>query len=238
MDSPIIEKIRKLHALAERAGTEHEAAVAAARVAELCLKHQLELGAVLIEERETEASTSYFTHKGTWRSFRNDLCAAVCILLDVAHYHSQSGIHERWCYIDLQWHVVFYGLKANVEAAVPTYKYLLETVARMTREAVSRGAVDTDHASKRSFQLGCAYRIKQEARELAAQAARANRSSQEAQMVIRVGKELKERHAKEMRLRNFRRSHGDMTDEAAFQVGYDAAGDVNLQKPRSARLLE
>lgn len=236
MDQSITDKIRKLHALAERAGTEHEAALAAARVAELCRKHQLELGTVLLEKTEKEASTAWITHKGCWRSYRNDLCRAVCVLLDVDYYRSRYGDYFlKWSF-GIEWTVTFYGLKDSVGASVPTYEFLLKTVARLLREAVRDGRVAKDARSRNGFRIGCAKRIYREAYKFAVEAAKANKASSEAQALTILGDRLKDEFRKEMNLRPLRRTASE-PDWEAWSAGYDAGGNVDLRRTRRKRLL-
>jgi Protein of unknown function (DUF2786) len=238
MDSPIIEKIRKLHALAERAGTEHEAAVAAARVAELCRKHQLELGSVLIEEQEKEASRCWIAYKGSWRSYRSNLADAVCELLDLDWYRARHGFYDPWWHNRSfcgSWLIVFYGLKANTQAAEPTYRYFEKTISGMLRKARKAGLVEKGGRATRSFRMGCAQRIRDAARTAAAESAKANHSK-ETQALTRFSKKLKEELAQKLGLRPMYSNRWCSTDDNAFSVGYAAASKVNLR--RSERLLE
>jgi hypothetical protein len=236
LDSPIIDKIRKLHALAERAGTEHEAAVAAARVADLCRKHQLELGTVLIQAQETEASRCWIEFGGSWRSYRGDLADAVCELLDLDWYRSRSGYYDFYFRsFHGSWDMVFYGLKANVEAAEPTYRYFEKTISRMLRTARKSGSIGENGRALRSFRMGCARRIYEEARKIAAETAKANRS-EENQELAHLSESLKAKLAQKLGLRSMRGHYWPSTDHRAFSAGYAAAARMNLR--RSERLLE
>lgn len=236
MDS-IIEKIRKLHALAVRAGTEHEAAVAAARVAELCQKHQLELGTILIQEQEKEASRVWIEFAGSWRRYRSDLADAVCELLDLDWYRSRAGYYDFYFHsFHGSWDIVFYGLKASVEAAEPTYRYFEKTIARMLRNARSGGLIEKNARAARSFRMGCARRIYEEAKRAAAASTKANQSK-ESQELTRLGDELKKTLAEKLKLRPMRSRHShSRTDYEAFGEGYSAAAKMNLR--RSERLLK
>lgn len=117
--NPIIEKIRKLQALAERAGTEAEAANAAARVRELLEKHNLDMGAIQLEaEPGTER---HVLVNGIRRGHLNVLARACCSLFDVEMFWTKLPKHRGW-------HAAFIGLGANVEAACITFDWLLESV--------------------------------------------------------------------------------------------------------------
>ena len=234
LDSAIIDKIRKLHALAERAGTEHEAALAAARVAELCLRHHLELGAVLIAQQETRASFTRIPHGGFWQVHRTSLSHAVKTLLDVNWYRSHAPFVDRRRLHG--YYVVFYGLKANVEAAALTYRYLDESAEAMLKDARRKGLLAKGVRANRSFRIGCAARILHETEKLAQKTKKARAKSKESQAIVALSDELKRRFADDLRLKNIphRRS---TRDYEAYAAGYAAGARVNLHGARPDRLL-
>src|ERR1035441_7873849 len=112
-ENPIIEKIRKLQALADRAGTEGEAAAAASRVAELCRKHHLDIGTAILSKEETEASES---KKGTmsqaWSAHWNTLNKACEMLFNVGAYRTKLYRKFKKDGYDYSWEyaLVFFGL--------------------------------------------------------------------------------------------------------------------------------
>src|SRR5437868_5932982 len=126
----ILDKIRKLQALSERATTEAEAALAAARVQELVTKHNLDLGAVLLKEdpgAQMEAGEA-------WKRLAyhaQSLAEACALMFDVLFFFRGSKMFGH--------RFVFIGLTDNVQAACITYEYLYASVDALARGAKNAG---------------------------------------------------------------------------------------------------
>ena len=124
----IIEKIRKLQALSERAGTEAEAACAAQKIAELCHAHNLEIGVATLIEEEQSASESQHVHgSAVWQAHWSSLGKACDALFNVGHYRKNvnevvKNTSGMVLGANKQQAIVFYGLRANVESAILAYE--------------------------------------------------------------------------------------------------------------------
>ncbi len=115
----ILEKLRKLEALRQRAGTEQEAATASLRIQEILQKHNLDIGVLELQQEEGTELPAGPT-KRTLPDHWPILAHAVNELLDVESFCRGSD-RKGWQYS-------FIGLKANVEAACLTFPYLIEAV--------------------------------------------------------------------------------------------------------------
>lgn len=225
--NPIIEKIRKLQALAERATTEAEAAVAATRVQELLAKHNLELGSVALSEDpggEQEVGRGW----GRLPSHAVSLARACQWLFDVMFYFRGSRIGG--------YRFVFIGIQANVEAACITYEYLLASVDALTRGAKSEGLIYGAEEFL-AFRIGAADRIRELAREHKAQTVAANPSYGE---LVHIGDAVARRlhDAKQFSGSSRGGSGGFMSyGNSGYDLGYEQGSRVDLHGARTNRLL-
>lgn len=239
--SSILEKIRKIHALAERAGTEAEAANAAQRVADLCRQHNLDIGVATLQEEETKATEAIHAHKGgKWQAHWSYLALACDKLFDVAHYRGTEGraiknaagvVTGREVVTVLH----FYGLRANVASAVVTYEYLLASVEAMLESHL----IDSDLSGAsdyRSFRIGCADRIDDEA-AIVKQTVALIAPSEESTAVVRLGNQLIHAHHKALGLRSSGSRAAGAGSRDAYSAGYAAGGRVDIHGARTSRML-
>jgi hypothetical protein len=168
VDQSIISKLQKLHALAERAGTEHEAAVAAQRVAELLAKHNLDIG-VLEKKEEQKGTSQSLEYTNRLLAYDVTLAHAVCEMLDCEVYINHRKIRRPYKHggykIGLQRRLVFVGLKSNVEAAIATHKYFQDSSWNMLDKRFRAGQVKGNRECY-SYRMGLADRILEECRNL------------------------------------------------------------------------
>jgi hypothetical protein len=224
----IIQKIRKLHALAERASTEAEAALAAARVQDLLTKYNLDLGEVVLKEDPggtMEAGRA-------WRRIpehASTLAIACNDIFDVLHYlqgHPSRG-----------WRFVFIGLRTNVEAAALTYEYLVESIEALVQGAKRR---DLIHGSEEflAFRLGASMRIRELARERKVQTMAADPRYGE---LVHIGKALAQSLHQAIKFEFVRGSGfgGFMNvGSTAYSHGYAEGSRVDLTGARTGRMLK
>lgn len=245
-NNAILEKIRKLQALADRAGTEAEAALAAERVAQLCRAHNLEIGAVRIAEEETEASETERHHEGKMQAHWVYLANACIELFGVGYYRSRCAFPRkdtagRVISVREGNKIVFYGLRASVASALVTYEYLLASVESMLEGWIRTGGRPDGAAGLRSFRLGCSERILSEARKVS-NASRAQLAAAPAEVqhetaaLVRVEKSLLAAHAKKMHLRSGGGFSG-ASNGSAYNAGFAAGGRVDLHGARGSRML-
>lgn len=235
----IIDKIQKLSALAERAGTEEEAASAGRKVAELCEKHNLEIGVAKLREDETSATEQSYSFGGRKQSHANGLCNAVEKLFDVGAYQTRRcepvTVNGRVTRGKEETVIVFFGLRANVQSAYMTFEYLMESVEAMLKGWIRAGnrGINED---LRSFRLGCAHRIHEEAKKLVAPKRALQIEGSESLALVRLSNQIVAEHSAKMKLRSSGRSTG-YGSSSAFAAGYAAGGRVDLHGARSNRML-
>lgn len=126
-DEKVIERVRKLMALAT-SSNEHEAAAAAAKAQELMLKYNLQM-AQLEEKPEDVAVQNYFDKDGsaTWRKQLMATIAKTCLCRIV--------IGEAWGAKGRKW--ILFGEPANVEVALYLYEYLSGEIIRLSPRPMS-----------------------------------------------------------------------------------------------------
>lgn len=160
MDS-IIEKVKKLLTMAER-GTEHEAAIAAAKAQSLLMQHNIDLSQIdaagsKAHEQVREWLLETMSRKQIWKG--NLACAIA----------EANFCRMWWLGSDLK----LVGKEHNVQIAHHLYDYLVEAVERVTKAALAaerHHQQDTLNLFSRrawanSFRLGCAHRLCDRLRE-------------------------------------------------------------------------
>lgn len=243
--SGIIEKIQKLQALADRAGTEHEAALAAQRVAELCQQHNLDIGVATLVEEETEASEARYTIPTSHVQAHQGTLAQACDALFNVGSCVQRGRYRRipagpgrFYLSDLGPGVklIFYGLKANVQAALETYRYLEASVESLLHGHIREGHQLKGRADFRSFRMGAAKRIYNEALKARDAVEEHFQTSEESLALVHLGSKLTEEYReRHVRGSGPRRSPARKRDH--YQAGFDAGSKVDLHGARSSRML-
>ena len=221
----ILDKIRKLHALANNAGTEAEAANAASKVADLCFKHNLEIGSIQLEDEEVSASEAIDEFEGNNKRYRYPLSKACEILFNVGCYQRRQGtiVKGKWMRGGA---MVFYGLRANVESALVTYRYFVASVDSMFDGYVNEG----NHAgggNGNSFRHGCARRICDESEKQAEHSNAFISGNTECMAIVHIGDRLVKQHGEKLHLRKTS-SNGSPINHDAYAAGYRAGGRVNL----------
>lgn len=231
MNEAILDKIRKLQALAENAGTEAEAASAAAMVQRLCQQHNLEIGAAQLAVEEVSATEARHDHDSGRYQAHWSSCAAACAdMFGVGVYRdtskkvtTQGG---RVVGTERNIFMVFYGLRASVQSAQVTYQYLLSSVESMLAGWIRTGQTQGGLSERRSFRMGCARRILDEAKKLKA-AQVAQLPTAEVTALVRLENQLVKAHAASLRLRSSGGYHR-ASDGGAYSAGYAAGGRVDL----------
>lgn len=136
---PIIDKIRKLFALSEGAGTEQEAAAALAKAKELMLKYALTMAEVAME-KETVGTTERVIGQMRAPRWKRDLAHVIsyhffCSLL------SRRGLYRS---------VIFVGVGKDCEVAGFVFDYASRTIeqliaGRRDRSSFAKGCVAGFH---------------------------------------------------------------------------------------------
>ena len=238
----IIEKIRKIQALANNAGTEHEAALAAERVAQLCREHNLDIGVATLVEEEKTATEAQREHIGQWQAHYTYLADACENVFHVGRYRKPAGVAVK----DMAGRVIgsrdgqaliFFGLRANVAAAVETYEYLLASVEALLESHIRTGGRLNGASDFRSFRLGCANRIHKEATRIKDASRQLAAQSSECTALIRLENQLIQAHSKKLKLRSRSGSHSGAANKDAYSAGFAAGARVDFHGARTTRMI-
>jgi len=234
-DNSIVKKLQVLQALAERAGTEHEAALAAQKIQELLLKHNLDVGVLKLKKQEGIEMPAGKVKKNPpphWVC----LATAVSELLDVEFFvrTGASNAHD--------WQYYFIGLPANVQAAVATFEHLIFSVEsileKWKKEPSWAGGIgrlwgEYDRKDYAAFRFGAAERIMREIRQ--------SKGHQEAhagsQEVMIIGQSLAKQMKASMKFERVTHVDPDVSDNHhSYLAGFDAGKDVNPHGVTSKRI--
>ena len=155
----IIEKIKKLLALAERGGTEAEAALAAEMAASLALKHNIDLAAVQTGPMPRNYNDVQIAIADKFEQWMANIVGGVAHLHGCKHYFSSR--HDK----SVAWNVI--GRPNTAEAIKLTVEYLVEATKRFNRQAVMGRGLDKvgRQAFRESFRLACSQRLRVRLRE-------------------------------------------------------------------------
>ena len=213
----IIERARKLLALADRNANEHEAALAASKAQALLAEHDLTIECVDVEEAATggihEEAVDTKRRMPSWRR---------TLLHGVTKANGCSSLICRNYYENTVLSIV--GAEADIILARSSYEYLCEVVDRLARKQAH--GMGRSYAA--SFRLGCATRLSVRVRA----EARRYREALEAQgRVTSTGRALvvcKERelaqHMSQYGTSTFRGSVGSSDGYRAGQAAADGVG--------------
>lgn len=237
MDQALLDKIAKLKALADRAGTEAEAASAAAKVAELCERHNIDIGSVRLGVEETEATDGVEGEVGPKKPHTVYLANAVKMLFGVGSYVSyrfEPKVNRGGAVTGSQRITVrhFYGLKANVSGALLTYRYLVASVESLLTGWAREGN-SLARGNGRAFRCGCASRILNIVK--GQQAARPALSG-ESLAIVHLGNVLIQKHAKLLGL-EITSGRNTKHNVDAFGAGWTAGARVDIHGARTNRML-
>jgi hypothetical protein len=150
----IVEKIRKMLALASNSGaTEAEAAQALEMATFLMAKHNIDQDA-LVEKREgivkKTASRTDFDDK--WHAW---IVSAVALLNACRGLDHSSGMFS------------FVGRESNVDAAMVMLPFIVDQIERLYKEGLPRGMSKAHRANyRRTFKQACAARVHLRATEI------------------------------------------------------------------------
>jgi hypothetical protein len=159
------------------------------------------------------------------------LSGAVQKMFDVGTFRRNVGTvsHDhngRVIAVKAKINYVYFGLSANVQAALMTYNYLLASVESMLAgycRETGRGGRET----MRSFRIGCACRIYEEAKTLAAGRAQQIEASPDGMALVRLQNQLVRAHSAKLGLRS-KSTRVRSADSSAYSAGYSAGGRVDI----------
>jgi hypothetical protein len=160
--SPIIEKIRKLLALAN-SSNEHEAALAAGHVQRLLSEHNLAMADIEAAHRPDKADTVETTVSKSLPKWLRHLSAGVSTAFDCqAIHHPATG------------KMTFIGVGADVQIAAYTFAYLDRTIRKLCSTYMKHNVGSTPAGRHRelmrqSYYLGAVSTITARLREQKAQ---------------------------------------------------------------------
>jgi hypothetical protein len=222
----VIDRIKKLLALAERNTTnEHEAAQAASRADELVQKHNLSIHVLDNPDQQKAEKRSSESLGIRVAPYKYILSDAVDCQHDVNSYRTQNQ--------DRQKYLVFLGLPANVEAAVLTLAYWCGAVEASFRAARRRTSPDLNaHDYKLGFAENILARVRSAKRSAALDPSIAAlihigndvaRRALDAESCLFGGGFTYSRHAR---------------NQETYERGYQDGARVDLHGARTSRLLD
>jgi hypothetical protein len=237
----VLDQIKKLRALSEKAGTEHEAAAAAAMAARMMLQHRIAEAEVDAEDGEAEEQPivreyvdesfkasgiregGYGKKMPRWRA---DLLHGVALSL------SCTSI-----YLGRRMSVI--GPEEAVQTAIYLYRYLWREIWRL---AVERGdaAFDSGDCGKRAwtnaFRLGATAvvirRLKEERRTVideAEERARKETAARTTALVLRTDAQRSAAALDELYPGHTKMNGARISDGSGYSAGVRAGGEINLR---------
>jgi hypothetical protein len=235
--SGITAKIKKLLALAERAGTEAEAFVAAARAQELIERYNL---SVSTEDLAGEKGVERDSGCGSARMSPHIviLARAACRLFDCAFfYHSAVvGTPEPRYRYSYRRTLRFVGLEQNVESCLLTFNYLVASVESLLKSTLN-GSDSWTRSDYRAYRLGCSQRILSMAKEVKRQ--RMEIGGEQVKALVRIGQDLATQYIIGLKLHGVHHTneHHGYSDEA-YTRGYQDGDRIDIHGAGTSRMLE
>src|SRR5882724_1604786 len=189
--SEIARKVKKLLALAARAGTEAEAVSAAAMAQEIIERYNLTIGTEALEQ-ESAVEQDGIGGSARLSPHLTILGRAACGLFDCDFYYNMEVMNDS-----LTWRASyrrslrFVGLAKNVEACVLTFNYFVASVDSLLWGAREMN-IEWSRSELRAYRLGCAQRIRSMTSDLKKQ--RVELGGEQVQALVRIGHDVAKRH--------------------------------------------
>jgi len=157
--NPILEKIKKLLKLADRATNPHEAANAAARAAEMMAAHKIEMADLKIDGAEARASEPVEIHMEPGeneRRFKKLAPWRGALMAAVVHSFGCASIRRGGS-------LGIVGRRADAQAAQYVFDYLVLEIERLATAGAAqrRLAPGGSMRWKNSFRMGAAWEIQE-----------------------------------------------------------------------------
>lgn len=207
-DRKIMERIRKLLAMANDAGSPHEATIAAGRARKLMDEHQIsELDLTTTRAGDFGSSASLST---------SDDKAAGVISVAIANLNDCVARATRDPILGLMF--TFQGLLADSVCAAELFEYVLRAMERGANDVKGRSA-------KHSFRWGFARGVAQQVRDIMKE--RETLHTSDGRALIPVKMALVVEHFGRP---NYRRTGASVNDAAAFHSGFAAGRNIGLSR--------
>jgi hypothetical protein len=213
----IIQKIRKLFALAEGNANEHEREIAMRFAMELLSKHNLSVAQ--LEQEALQSSVCAVEGEFKLERWIQHILDAVCEL-----YYTNYYISARRT-------AMFVGTPENIAVSIDVASWLIESIRKESNKLYR------DNYQRRSFRLGAAWKIVIRAIELAAEETTTARSNGSGGNLVVIRNQLEranEDYLSKLNLRQ-RKRRRLYIDQESFDSGSDYGAGVALGK-RSKRL--
>ena len=231
----MIEKIRKLRALADpkRGATEAEAAAATARMFALMAKHNLELSELDDKAASSEREVGQDHTKAT--TYSGDLFLVQSISrLNFCEYLRGAGRNRT--------HIII-GTKSNVVATREMIDYLVSTIGKLAHEGSKSQPEDKRPSWRHAFRHGCADRLRERIEELREQARKGKARQAEgssnlpalANLYDVAAKANADFMAKAFPKLKTSKVNAKLTSATGYAAGKAAAESVGLHKQVSAK---
>lgn len=213
----VLERIRKLLALAADSGaTEHEAALALARAQALLRKHDLEIADIERLTGKPKATVTEQREPRTTTHLREVSLAAV-----ISRANRCRLLKDRDT-------LYFIGREANIEATKLALRWISQQLLQAHGRAVAGRRIDSGVAARVAFLEGAVSRVAQRLRE-AQQAAERDEAGVTALVLVRdreVNDYIANKYGSRVKAR--KTTHYRRGDRNAREAGFAAGGDVSL----------
>jgi hypothetical protein len=226
IDESVLQKIRKLLALAQNNKNANERDVAMQFAMDMLAKHNLSMaqimqagaigddnGAVKVGEYESDIRLERWT---------KDICSAVCKLY-YCDYYMTGALSENYA---LRTVPVFIGTRENISVAIEVANYLIRSVRSESNMAFK------DAALRRSFRQGAARRIYERACQMIAAEKSQGTSTGTSLIVVRNGLEkANQSYLKKLKLK-YTTPRVSYIDGNAYNQGQEFGDSVGLDRTK------
>lgn len=222
MQNKIIERLKKMLAMADTAAENpHEAANAARMAASLMEEHNITHAHIIATELNKGCGLAEsITKKG----FLKFPLYRQSIAINVAKLHD--------CFCNFQWsngfkYIRFYGYKDDVEISVWLYDYIVVEIQRLFKSTRKRG---DDSKYKADFNTGAATIIKERVAEIIADRKTRETSTGKGLVVLKSTKIIEVYGGPDYKYtRTTARPESDGV-KAGYEAGYEAGKDIGFNK--------
>lgn len=217
VDPKIMERIRRLLAMAQDTSSPNEAAIAARRAEKMMREYQLQQVDVLVKNLDgdsVEISTVDHVQTIYGKNYRSTGQPKWVGLIAVAAALMNECEADRTYF----GHTRFYGVAGDANVAAEIFQYLIKETNRLATK------FSGDRADKSSFRMGCAVELQARAREIKKEReAEFQQTSSGTELVI-----LKKQLIEQRSGRKFTYSKSSVRADDAFDAGREAGRNISL----------
>lgn len=215
----IMERIRRLLAMAEDTSSPNEAAIAARRAEKLMREHQLTQVDVLVKDLDGDSvEISTVDHVQTiygprYKSSGQPRWVGVIAVAAALMNECEADMNHVG-------HTRFYGVAGDAQVAAAIFQYLIKETSRLA------GKYPGGRAEKNAFRRGCASALQTRAREIKAERERQFQETSSGTALVLLKQALIEQRTG--RKFEYETGKASPVDAAAYHAGRLAGRNINL----------